>query len=150
MLALLNDALQERKLDSQYVVMLFAVWNDENRTLQVANSGAVQPILLPLRRNRPRCAPRASRWACSPMSPTRSSTSPPSPATPSSLSRTAFWTPKTRKDEMYGEERLSGLLCAHRGQSAQEIADAILADVTRFQDGKDRFDDETIIVLRVR
>ncbi|MFP5204479.1 MAG: GAF domain-containing protein, partial [Acidobacteriota bacterium] len=44
MLALLNDALQERKLDSQYVVMLFAVWNDENRTLQVANSGAVQPI----------------------------------------------------------------------------------------------------------
>jgi len=25
-----------------------------------------------------------------------------------------------------------------------------MADVTHFQDGKDRFDDETIIVLRVR
>src|SRR5208282_962484 len=44
MLGLLNDALQERKLDSQYVTMLFAVWNDENQTLQVANSGAVQPV----------------------------------------------------------------------------------------------------------
>ena len=44
MLAMLNDALQERRLESQYVVMLFAVWNDENQTLQVANSGAVQPI----------------------------------------------------------------------------------------------------------
>ena len=44
MLALLNDALQERKLDSQYVTMLFALWNDENQTLQVANSGAVQPV----------------------------------------------------------------------------------------------------------
>ena len=44
MLALLNDALQERKLDSQYVTMLFAVWNDEARTLTVANSGAVQPV----------------------------------------------------------------------------------------------------------
>jgi sigma-B regulation protein RsbU (phosphoserine phosphatase) len=33
---------------------------------------------------------------------------------------------------------------------AQEIADAILADVTRFQAGHDRFDDETVIVLRVR
>ncbi|MFP5206607.1 MAG: PP2C family protein-serine/threonine phosphatase, partial [Acidobacteriota bacterium] len=54
------------------------------------------------------------------------------------------------QDEMYGEDRLASLLCAHRGQSAQEIADAILADVTRFQNGKDRFDDETIIVLRVR
>ena len=49
MLATLNDALQERRLDSQYVVMLFALWNDENRTLQVANSGAVQPHLLPRR-----------------------------------------------------------------------------------------------------
>ena len=39
----LNDALQERTLDSQYVAMLFALWNDENQTLQIANSGAVQP-----------------------------------------------------------------------------------------------------------
>ena len=44
MLTVLNDALQERKLESQYVTMLFALWNDESRTLQVANSGAVQPI----------------------------------------------------------------------------------------------------------
>ncbi len=44
MLTLLNDALQERKLESQYVTMLFALWNDENQTLQVANSGAVQPV----------------------------------------------------------------------------------------------------------
>ena len=40
----LNNALQERKLDSQYVTMLYAVWNDEDRCLQVSNSGAVQPI----------------------------------------------------------------------------------------------------------
>jgi sigma-B regulation protein RsbU (phosphoserine phosphatase) len=51
---------------------------------------------------------------------------------------------------MYGQERLSGLLCAHRDQPAIEIADAILEDVARFQGAKDRFDDETIIVLRVR
>ena len=45
MLATLNDAIQERKLDSQYVTLLFALWNDEKRTLQVANSGAVQPVI---------------------------------------------------------------------------------------------------------
>src|ERR1700691_4280159 len=44
MLAHLNDALHERKLDSQYVTLLFALWNDENQTLQVANAGAVPPI----------------------------------------------------------------------------------------------------------
>jgi sigma-B regulation protein RsbU (phosphoserine phosphatase) len=51
---------------------------------------------------------------------------------------------------MYGDERLSSLLCAHRGLLAAEIADAILAGVSRFQGAHDRFDDETIIVLRVR
>ncbi len=30
---LLNDALQERKLESQYVTMLFALWNDESQNL---------------------------------------------------------------------------------------------------------------------
>ena len=44
MLAMLNDALQERRLESQYVTMLYALWNDENQTLQLANSGAVQPV----------------------------------------------------------------------------------------------------------
>jgi phosphoserine phosphatase RsbU/P len=52
--------------------------------------------------------------------------------------------------EMYGDERLASLLCAQRDSPAVDIADAILADVTRFQGAHDRFDDETIIVLRVR
>ncbi len=54
------------------------------------------------------------------------------------------------EDEMYGEERLGVVLCGHRDRSAAEIAEAILNDVSRFQGGRDRFDDETIIVLRVR
>jgi sigma-B regulation protein RsbU (phosphoserine phosphatase) len=51
---------------------------------------------------------------------------------------------------MYGQDRMASLLCASRDLSAQEIADVILADVSRFQGSKDRFDDETIIVLCVR
>ena len=54
------------------------------------------------------------------------------------------------KGEMYGEERLADMLCAHRDEPARAIADAILDDVARFQGGQDRFDDETIIVLRVQ
>jgi sigma-B regulation protein RsbU (phosphoserine phosphatase) len=40
----LNDQLQERKLDAQYVTMLMAVWNDEDCTLHLANAGSVQPL----------------------------------------------------------------------------------------------------------
>ena len=46
MLAALNDQLQERKLDSQYVTMLLAVWDDSNQTLQIANAGSVQPLFV--------------------------------------------------------------------------------------------------------
>src|SRR6201999_2057254 len=44
MLKTLNDSLQERRVDSQYVTMLYSVWNDENQTLQISNAGSVQPI----------------------------------------------------------------------------------------------------------
>jgi sigma-B regulation protein RsbU (phosphoserine phosphatase) len=54
------------------------------------------------------------------------------------------------KDEMYGQDQLAAMICSHREQSAQEIADAILDDVARFQGVNDRFDDETIVVLKVR
>ena len=46
LLAALNDQLQERKLDSQYVTMLIAVWDDNNQTLQIANAGSVQPLFV--------------------------------------------------------------------------------------------------------
>ena len=149
MLTLLNDALQERKLDSQYVVMLFAVWNDENRTLQVANSGAVQPIFC---RAGETTAVRAEGFPLGmfPDVTYEEFNVATQPGDAIIFVSDGILDAENAQNEMYGDERLSHLLCAHRGQSAQEIADAILADVTRFQDGKDRFDDETIIVLRVR
>ena len=46
MLRLLNDSLQERRVDAQYVTMVYAVWNDLDQTLEIANAGAVQPLIL--------------------------------------------------------------------------------------------------------
>jgi phosphoserine phosphatase RsbU/P len=44
MLAALNYSLGERKIEAQYVSLIYAVWDDANRTLQVANSGLPRPI----------------------------------------------------------------------------------------------------------
>jgi len=149
MLRLLNDALQERKLDSQYVTMLFALWNDENQTLQVANSGAVQPVFcragqsIPVKAEGfplgmfPDVTYEEFSVACQ-------------PGDAIVFVSDGILDAENEKEEMYGEDRLAGLLCSSREMPASEIAEAILADVTRFQGAKDRFDDETIIVLRVR
>jgi sigma-B regulation protein RsbU (phosphoserine phosphatase) len=149
MLELLNDALQERKLDSQYVTMLFALWNDENQTLQVANSGAVQPIFCRAGQSVPVKAegfplgmfPHVTYEELSVAT---------QPGDAVVFVSDGILDAENDQEEMYGQDRLATLLCAHRDLPAHEIAEKILEDVGRFQGGKDRFDDETIIVLRVR
>ncbi len=149
MLALLNDALQERKLESQYVSLLFALWDDESRTLQVANSGAVQPILC---RSGQFSTIQAEGF---PLGMFPNATYDEIRVITQSGDNIVFVSDgildaENAQGEMYGQDRLAALLCAQRDHPAQQIADAIHADVARFQGGHDRFDDETIIVLRVR
>ncbi|HXU16415.1 MAG TPA: GAF domain-containing protein [Terriglobales bacterium] len=44
MLAAVNYSLAERRIDGQFVSLIYAVWDDESRTLQVANSGLPRPV----------------------------------------------------------------------------------------------------------
>jgi sigma-B regulation protein RsbU (phosphoserine phosphatase) len=149
MLTLLNDALQERKLESQYVSMLFALWNDENQTLQVANSGAVQPIFC---RDGQAVTVRAEGLPLGlfPNIAYEELNVATQPGDAIVFVSDGILDAENADGEMYGQDQLASILCAHRDQPAQDIADAILADVSRFQGDHDRFDDETIIVLCVR
>jgi sigma-B regulation protein RsbU (phosphoserine phosphatase) len=149
MLAELNEALRVRKLESQYVTMLFALWNDENQTLQVANSGAVQPVFCRAGESLPVRAegfplgmfPNVTYEELSVAT---------QPGDAIVFISDGILDAENGKEEMYGQERLASLLCSSRDLPAADIAEAILADVARFQGSHDRFDDETIIVLRVR
>jgi sigma-B regulation protein RsbU (phosphoserine phosphatase) len=149
MLARLNTSLQERKLESQYVTMLFALWNDETRVLQVANSGAVQPIYCRSGESQTIRAEGFPLGLFPDVQYDELSVST-QPGDVIIFVSDGILDAENELEEMYGEERLAGLLCSLRTRPAQEIADAILDDVTSFQGMQDRFDDETIIVLRVR
>jgi len=149
MLALLNDQLQERKLESQYVTLLLAVWDGDSRTLRVANSGAVQPVFC---RNGKSEVVKAEGFPLGLF---------PNAAYDEVVVETqtgdavvfvsdGILDAEDAAGEMYGNERLANLLCMRRDESAEEIADAILADVSRFQGAQERFDDETIIVMKVK
>ncbi|MBB5315913.1 SpoIIE family protein phosphatase [Tunturibacter empetritectus] len=154
MLVALNDQLQERKLDSQYVTMLMAVWDDNNQTLQIANAGSVQPLFVAVNSD---------------------TTKPPSVRTikaegfPLGLFPNAEYeefTLSTRPGDlivffsdgivdavnatgdMFGDERLTQLLESQHQPAAQFTVDAVLQAVTDFQAGTAHFDDETIVVLR--
>jgi sigma-B regulation protein RsbU (phosphoserine phosphatase) len=148
MLAVLNDALQERKLESQYVTLLFALWDDEARTLRIANSGAVQPVLCRGCRSETIQA-EGFPLGLFPDVSFDELTVQTEPDDVVVFISDGILDAENAREEMYGQERLTAVLCEFGDRTAAEIAEAILADVTRFQGTRERFDDETIIVLKV-
>lgn len=169
LLAELNNQLQERKLDSQYVTMLMAVWNDEARTLQIANAGSVQPLYVTgseipdSKRPAPKGCKAGPNFAVNvvqaegfplglfPNAEYDELTIQTKPGDLLVFFSDGILDAENADGEMFGTERLSAVLREHPAacNSAQATVDAILAAVSEFQAGTAHFDDETLIVLRV-
>jgi sigma-B regulation protein RsbU (phosphoserine phosphatase) len=172
LLAELNNQLQERKLDSQYVTMLMAVWNDDSRTLQIANAGSVQPLYVTTsvteaafdskRPEKPDCNPDAGFTVNTiqaegfplglfPNAQYEELTVTAKPGDVLVFFSDGIVDAENADGEMFGTERLIAVLREHPSacNSAQATVDAILAAVSAFQAGTAHFDDETLVVLRV-
>ena len=155
MLAALNDQLQERKLDSQYVTMLMAVWNDNNQTLQIANAGSVQPLFVEANADGEK--PPTVRTIQAegfplglfPNAEYEEFTLSTRPGDLIVFFSDGIVDALNAEGEMFGDERLTRLLESQHHATAQSVVDSILQAVSGFQDGIDHFDDETIVVLRV-
>jgi sigma-B regulation protein RsbU (phosphoserine phosphatase) len=159
LLTALNDQLQERKLDSQYVTMLIALWDDANRTLTIANAGSVQPLFA--------TATHADLTHAIDVSTVKVE------GFPLGLFRDVAYEELTlvthpgdlvvffsdgivdaenSRGETYGNDRLCTLLQRHptATDSAEDAVNAVLEAVATFQSGTAHFDDETLVILRVR
>jgi sigma-B regulation protein RsbU (phosphoserine phosphatase) len=154
MLAALNDQLQERKLDSQYVTMLMAIWDDSNQTLQIANAGSVQPLFVAA--NTDATKPPAVRTIQAegfplglfPNAEYEEFTLSTRPGDLIVFFSDGIVDAVNATGDMFGDERLTHLLESQHQPTAQSTVDAILQAVTDFQAGTAHFDDETIVVLR--
>jgi phosphoserine phosphatase RsbU/P len=148
MLRMLNDALQERKLDSQYVTMLYGLWNDENLTLQIANGGSVQPLF---------ChgdeidTIRAEGFPLGmfPNATWEEFSIATQPGDSVVFFSDGIVDALNNAGEMFGNDRLLACVRKNRQKSASKLAESVLTEVGRFQGKRDRFDDETVLVLRV-
>ena len=175
MLAALNDQLQERKLDSQYVTMLFAVWNDTNRTLSLANAGSVQPMLVsrpagklslsgPAEQNSGSTQTFASNGCGNartikaegfplglfPAVQYEEFTISTQPGDLLVFFSDGIVDAENAAEEMFGNERLCSTLEHLTDRTAEGAVGEVLDAVSKFQAGRDHFDDETLVVLRVR
>lgn len=148
MLRTLNDALQERKLDSQYVTMLYGLWNDENLTIQIANGGSVQPLFC---RGEEIETIRAEGFPLGmfPNATWEEFSISTQPGDSVVFFSDGIVDAQNSTGEMFGNDRLIATVKKHHHKSASRLAESILTDVGRFQGKRDRFDDETVVVLRV-
>ncbi len=149
MLKTLNDALQERHLDSQYVTMLYAVWNDENLTVQLSNAGAVQPLFC---RDGEVETVKAEGFPLGlfPDVKYEEFTLSTQPGDSLIFYSDGIVDAQNAAGEMFGSERLAVTVKKNMHKSASKMADAIMSEVGRFQKGVERFDDETVVVLKVQ
>lgn len=148
MLKTLNDALQERRLDSQYVTMVFALWNDENQTLQIANAGAVQPLFC---RGEEIETIRAEGFPLGmfPNATWEEFSISMQPGDAMVFFSDGIVDAQNAAGDMFGNDRLVACVRKHRNKSASKMAEGILNEVGRFQGKQDRFDDETVVILKV-
>ncbi|MGB8538059.1 MAG: SpoIIE family protein phosphatase [Acidobacteriaceae bacterium] len=148
MLKQLNDSLQERKMDAQYVTMVFAVWNDEKQTLQIANAGAVQPLFC---RGGQVETVQAEGFPLGMFKDVNYEefTLSTRPGDAVIFFSDGIVDAVNDKEEMFGDARLTALVTSHVKSTAQEMVDAIYKELSTFQGGIERFDDETVIVLKV-
>lgn len=152
MLAALNQQLQERKLDAQYVTMLFAVWDDRARTLSLANAGSVQPMLVsrsPEGMSARTIQAEGFPLGMFPGAEYEEFTLATQPGDLLVFFSDGIVDANNAAGDMFGDERLCAVLESLQEPEAETAVSAVLDAVGAFQAGKEHFDDETLVVLRV-
>ena len=149
MLALVNTSLVERPIEAQFVSMIYAVWDDGERTLQVSNSGLPRPISchegkveivqatgLPL--GFFDTAEYEEFWLA------------PAAGDVCVLFSDGIIDARNQQGDGFGRERIETIVAAHHKESASNILEAIFTAVNQHSEGVPNFDDQTVVVLKVK
>jgi sigma-B regulation protein RsbU (phosphoserine phosphatase) len=149
MLNAINRSLNHRRLDAQYLVLTCAVWDDNKRTMRVANSGLPRPIYcheghahmlevagLPLGMFEDVSYDEVNIHA--------------KPGDVFVFFSDGIVDASNPKDEQFGRSRVEHVIDKNAGGSAQEIVDAIFKAADEFAAGAEVFDDQTVVVLKVK
>ena len=149
MLEAINLSLSERPIEGQYVSMIYAIWDDNQRLLQIANSGLPRPI----------------HWHEGKMETVQAT------GLPIGLFNNATYDELNLRGhpgdiflffsdgildatssvgQMFGRPRLEHIVRENAHRSAEELADAIFTAVSQHAEGVEAFDDQTIVVMKVK
>jgi phosphoserine phosphatase RsbU/P len=149
MLSAVNFSLGERRIDGQFVSLIYAVWDDRNRTLQVANSGLPRPIYchdgkieiieatgLPLGLFDDAEYDEFSFRA--------------KPGDMFVFFSDGILDASNKAEELFGREGIEEIVAANPNASADEMVKLIFQAAAEHASGVEAFDDETVVAIRVK
>jgi sigma-B regulation protein RsbU (phosphoserine phosphatase) len=149
MLSAVNRALNQRRLDANYVVLCCALWDDEKKTMRVANSGLPRPIYC--REGHAHMIEAAGLpLGMFPDATYDEMTIHAHPGDVFVFLSDGIIDASNPRDEQFGRNRLERVVDKVSQGSAQEIVDAIFEAAKQFSAGAPVFDDQTVVVLKVK
>ncbi len=149
LLGLVNRGLNQRRLDANYVVLCCGLWDDEKMTMRVSNSGLPRPIYC--HKGHAHMIEAAGLpLGMFPEAAYDETTIHASPGDVFVFFSDGVVDASNEKDEQFGRVRVEHLIVKYAGSSAQEIADTIFSATADFSAGAPVFDDQTVVVLKVR
>ncbi|MGE5646533.1 MAG: SpoIIE family protein phosphatase [Acidobacteriota bacterium] len=149
LLRMLNQALMQRQVEARFLALLVLLWHAETRQLTMANSGALPPIVC---REGGATEVRVEGVPLG-LLPDRQYDKVVFQAQPGDmvvLYSDGITDQLSPSGEDYGRRRLVNLLKQSCHGSPQSVIDAIYADLDAFAPGVASFDDQTVVVLRVK
>jgi phosphoserine phosphatase RsbU/P len=149
MLRAVNLSLAERRIEAQFVSLIYAVWDDEQRTLQVANSGLPRPIHVHAGKNHVIEATGLPlglfddadydefRFKMK-------------PGDMFVFFSDGILDARNRKGELFGRGRVEKLVLECAGKSADCVVNTLFKAAAEHSAGVESFDDQTVVAIKVK
>ena len=149
MLRAVNLSLAERRIEAQFVSLIYAVWDDAHRTLVVANSGLPRPIHVHAGKNHVVEATGLPlglfddanydefRFKMK-------------PGDVFVFFSDGILDARNRHGEMFGRGRVEKLIEECGGRSADCVVDILFKAVAEHSAGVETFDDQTVVAIKVK
>jgi len=149
MLSAVNLSLAERRIEAQFVSLIYALWDDDHRTLLVSNSGLPRPVLV---RNGKIQVVEATGL---PLGLFDDATYDEfhfqlNPGDMFVFFSDGILDARNRSGQLFGRGRVEKIIAECSAQSADCVVDSLFKAAAEHSAGVETFDDQTVLAIRAK
>ena len=149
MLSAVNLSLAERRIEAQFVSLIYSVWDDEHRTLTVSNSGLPRPIHVHAGKNEVIEATGLPLGLFDEAEYDEFKFRM-KPGDMFVFFSDGILDARNHRGEMFGRTRVEKVVGECHSSSADCMVDSLFKAVAEHSAGQETFDDQTVVAIRVK